>query len=126
MQAPWVNSTTRSSSVAVVAPTSNARRGIKAARSAAGKKKAKVSRRWAGPPSGVALAVTGLVACGNPPTGIAYVPERPLRGRYRPRLEAFHAKEHHGDDVVFRTRRSPGKVTISTSSSTRCRRPTVV
>jgi hypothetical protein len=53
---------------------------------------------------GVALAVLGLVACGNPPTGIAYVHER-----YRSEAdvarasEAFHAKEHHGDDVVFRT-----------------------
>ena len=53
---------------------------------------------------GVALAVLGLVACGPAPTGIAYVHER-----YRSEAdvarasEAFHAKEHHGDDVVFRT-----------------------
>ena len=75
---------------------------------------------------GVALAVLGLVACGPAPTGIAYVHER-----YRSEAdvarasEAFHAKEHHGDDVVSGPRRSPGKVIISMSSSTGCRRPMV-
>ena len=53
---------------------------------------------------GVALAVLGLVACGNPPTGIAYVHERYRAAADSARAsEAFHAKEHHGDDVVFRT-----------------------
>ena len=53
---------------------------------------------------GVALAVLGLVACGNLPTGIAYVHERYRSAADTARAsEAFHAKEHHGDDVVFRT-----------------------
>lgn len=53
---------------------------------------------------GAALAFLVFTACGTPSPGIAYVNER-----YRSEAdvtrasEAFYAKEHHGDDVVFRS-----------------------
>jgi len=53
---------------------------------------------------GVALAALVLVACGTPPSGIAYVNERFRSEADVARAsEAFYAKEHHGGDVVFRT-----------------------
>jgi hypothetical protein len=54
---------------------------------------------------GAALAVLVLAACGTPSSGIAYVNERRRSEADVARAsEAFYAKEHHGDDVVFRSR----------------------
>jgi len=57
-----------------------------------------------------ALVALVLLGCGTPPpsgvevTGISYVNERRRSEADVARAsEAFHAKEHHGDDVVFRT-----------------------
>jgi len=53
---------------------------------------------------GAALAVLVFTACGTPSTGISYVNERFRSEADVARAsEAFYAKEHHGDDVVFRS-----------------------
>lgn len=53
---------------------------------------------------GAALALLVFTACGTPSPGIAYVNERYRSEADLTRAsEAFYAKEHHGDDVVFRS-----------------------